>query len=246
MEKSEKVTFKKKTIKGKGRARTRQEDDFSGVSLFKLKARDSPEPQRSGQVSRLAKYSALAAEAQERVDVTAELEIAEDVDGDHLVALKDTDESNLAPQQTAQPAATFVLKHSHFRDGEDTLKLYGLKDEYDLKNEYGEDVEDAKAEMPNADIDVEMEDVDAAVDVRKATHNTEMYDMEIMSLSSEDELPEKVRVSQIKSVPQMIETLKSTVLELRARVGLRRDRLGEIRGLLGEARATRQQLVAEL
>lgn len=233
------VKFKKKNVKGKAKSRTRASEDFSGVSLFKTRARtDSPDPQKAVMLSRISKYGSLRdVEDEKGGTMEGDIEgviVEGDIEGDIVEGEGAKAEDGVSSRfsQLNHGTQTFLLRESHFREAPVLLR-----------NEYGSDDEQKQAVDELEDVD--MDDAQAYADVRKATHDHEFYDLEIVSISG-DETAGGVKVLDLVTVAETITSLKDRLVTLRGGLASKTKRLQEVETCLEEAITRRSELVGEL
>lgn len=251
--------FKKKLVKGKGKARTRANilEDLDPVVVQAVKL-STPEPESAPKVSRWAQYAKLAKahETLEKAENPSDNTTAKDENGgqnevvlspqfEGLKALDPdapvivdtpTTLSELEPSTAGKvyiAPKTFLLRESHFRD-----KPVEIEKEYDTLSD------DEPAKVAYED-DEPMVD-DSFVHDNPARFDLEMYESEIVSMASEDERKGRIKVTDVSTLEELIASFTQKIQELLLSTEARKREIAELKLRLDTAVATKKRVLAQL
>lgn len=264
-----KATFKKKSVRGQGRSRTRNDDDFGGVSLFSSVKRTAA---KAAGNSKWTKYASLKSEdpkeedpaekdhiEKERKtvpheDYTAPGEPAGQDDANEVLTgdvanATETDEfdamvvDSVPTLQTANEAYTKVEMS--------TAKTFSLRESHfreetpqlSLKDEYADKYGNVEDEDEVQKPDDEADDAEAfeTVDYSdRAAFRDDFYDLEV---SVDEDTAKEV---QVPTVAGVMDELAEKMARLETLVVARKAKLQTLKLQLEEAESRRAQLTTQL
>lgn len=262
--------FKRKLVKGKGKARTRTDiiEDLDPVVVQAMKS-PIPEPEVNPKVARWVRYAKLAetrlneGESEQDNDKYRGNDSRTNEQGGAIENANLDSEKSALTQLDLGPDApvvvdALVIVDSPSTAGEastagkvyDVPKTFLLRETHfqekhvALKKEY-DSLSDDEQPKPVDDDDEPMVD-DSFVHDIPTRFDLEMYETEIMSMASEDERNGRIKVAAVATLEELVASFTQKIQELLLSAEARKQEIQELKLRLDTAVATKKTVLAKL